>query len=372
MSMTLGSLFAGVGGFDLGFEQAGFKTVWQVEIDKAAQGVLRRRFPDAKLHSDVRQVGAHNLEPVDVLTFGSPCQNLSRGGDRTGLKGERSGLFHEAVRVIRELRAKYGKPDFAIWENVPGAFSSEGGADFAVVLQELADIGAADIAWRVLDSQGFGVPQRRRRIFLVADFAGERAAEVLAVSQGSAGSAAKNRAKKRRPVAQADGGTQADGCWWDGSDIADCLDLSMLVKGQMLPEKRRFPVVYGKGDVLRRMTPVEVERCFGFPDDWTATSDKPQADTARYRQLGNSIAVPVTKWLADRLLSVAGGGNWRPVVFSADCDDEGNCPACGIDYGDCECYGPTQDGLEYQERDGVLYARPVYFRTALVKERLHG
>lgn len=353
MSLTLGSLFAGIGGFDLGFERAGFKTLWQCEIDKAAQGVLRRHFPEAQLHSDVREVGAHNLVPVDVLTFGSPCQDVSLAGKRAGLAGNRSGLFHEAIRVIRELRERYGKPDFAIWENVLGAFSSNGGRDFAVVLQELADIGASDIAWRVLDSQWFGVPQRRRRIFLVADFGGARAGQILSISQGGSWDSSTGGTKRREVAEALDGGTRK-GAWWDGSDIADCLDLSMLVKGQMLPEKRRFPVVYGNSDRLRRLTPLEIERCFGFPDEWTA----PQLDTPRYRQLGNSIAVPIAQWVAGRLSSVQlRGAEWQPVVFSADCDEDGNCPACAIDYADCEFFGPTQDGLEYEERDGVLYAR---------------
>lgn len=179
MTLTLGSLFAGIGGFDLGFERAGFKTLWQCEIDTAAQGVLRRHFPEAQLHSDVREVGAHNLAPVDVLTFGSPCQDLSVAGKRAGLAGERSGLFHEAARIIRELRARYGKPDFAIWENVPGAFSSNEGQDFAAVVQTMVDLRARDICWRVLDSRFFGVAQRRRRVFLVADFGGERAEQIL-------------------------------------------------------------------------------------------------------------------------------------------------------------------------------------------------
>lgn len=190
---TIGSLFAGIGGFDLGFERAGFKTVWQVEIDKAAQGVLRRRFPHAALHSDVREVGAHNLEPVDVVTYGSPCVDLSLAGQRAGLAGERSGLFYEAVRVIRELRKRYGKPDFAIWENVTGAFSSNQGEDFAAVLRTLADIGALDIGWRVLDSSGFNVPQRRQRVFVVADFTGRRASEILALTEGVRRHSAKGR-----------------------------------------------------------------------------------------------------------------------------------------------------------------------------------
>jgi DNA (cytosine-5)-methyltransferase 1 len=187
MDKTIGSLFAGIGGFDLGFERAGFKTTWAVEIDQKAQAVLRLRFPEAKLHDDVCEVGARNLESVDVVTFGSPCQDLSVAGKRAGLAGERSGLFHESVRIIRELRAAHGKPDFAIWENVPGAFSSNGGRDFAVVIQEMVNLGARDVAWRVLDSRFFGVAQRRRRVFLVSDFGGERAEQVLALAEGVRG-----------------------------------------------------------------------------------------------------------------------------------------------------------------------------------------
>jgi len=198
---TIGSLFAGIGGFDLGFERAGFKTSWAVEIDQKAQAVLRLRFPDAELHDDVTQVGANCLGPVDVVTFGSPCQDLSVAGKRAGLAGGRSGLFHESARIIRELRAKYGKPDFAVWENVPGAFSSNGGRDFAVVIQTMVDLGARDVAWRVLDSRFFGVAQRRRRVFLVADFGGERAEQVLALSEGVRGYSPKSR-KARQGVAQ--------------------------------------------------------------------------------------------------------------------------------------------------------------------------
>lgn len=198
---TIGSLFAGIGGFDLGFERAGFKTEWTCEIDQKAQAVLRLRFPQAVHHDDVTQVGAHSLGPVDVVTFGSPCQDLSVAGKRAGLAGGRSGLFHESARIIRELRERYGKPDFAVWENVPGAFSSNGGRDFAVVVQAMVDLGARDVAWRVLDSRYFGVAQRRRRVFLVADFGGERASEVLAQSEGLRGYSPKGR-KARQGAAQ--------------------------------------------------------------------------------------------------------------------------------------------------------------------------
>ena len=172
--LTYGSLFAGVGGFDLGFDAAGFRPLWQVEIDPVCQTVLRAHYPDVAKHLDVRDVGAHNLAPVDVILFGSPCQDLSVAGKRAGFDGERSCLFHEAIRIIRELR-----PVCAVWENVPGALSSNQGRDFAAALDALADSGALDITWRVLDAQHFGVPQRRRRVFVVADFRATRSGQIL-------------------------------------------------------------------------------------------------------------------------------------------------------------------------------------------------
>ena len=178
MTLVYGSLFAGAGGFDLGFEAAGWHCAWMVEIDQTCQAVLRRHWPDVPAFGDVRDCGATNLAPVDAIVFGSPCQDLSVAGKRAGFEGERSGLFHEAIRIIRELR-----PTWAVWENVPGALSSVRGRDFGAALDALADSGALDIAWRVLDAQFWGVAQRRRRVFVVADFRGERAGEVLFESE---------------------------------------------------------------------------------------------------------------------------------------------------------------------------------------------
>jgi DNA (cytosine-5)-methyltransferase 1 len=182
MALTHGELFAGISGFGQGFERHGIETKWHVEIDKTAQSVLRRHYPNTLLLDDVRTVSAHNLPHVDVITFGSPCQDLSVAGRRKGLAGERSGLFYEAIRIIGEL-----KPTFAIWENVPGAFSSNNGRDFAYVLSAFLECGARDIAWATLDAQHFGVAQRRRRVFVVADFAGERAGEILFVPESGTG-----------------------------------------------------------------------------------------------------------------------------------------------------------------------------------------
>lgn len=174
MTLTHGELFAGISGFGVGFEASGIVTRWRVEIDNAPRSVLRHHYPADKLERDVLQCGAHNLEPVDIITFGSPCQDLSVAGKRAGLGGQRSGLFYEAIRIVSELR-----PAIAVWENVPGAFSSNAGRDFAAVLSAFRDIGARDIGWTVLDAQYSGVAQRRRRVFVVADFRGDRAGEIL-------------------------------------------------------------------------------------------------------------------------------------------------------------------------------------------------
>lgn len=327
---TIGSLFAGIGGFDLGFERAGFKTTWACEIDQKAQAVLRLRFPDARLHDDVCHIGAHNLEPVDVVTFGSPCQDLSVAGKRAGLAGERSGLFHEAVRIIRELRERHGKPDFAIWENVPGAFSSNQGRDFAAVLQALADIGATDLAWRVVDSRFFGVAQRRRRVFLVADFGGERAEQVLALAQGVRGYSPQGRKAREGTAAGAGYSPRTSGAvtskWAKGGGPAGdehynlvathvppkaaCLETtnhdysradgftsvafnifpgrpgentpatlraietdiahSVTVTEHEKATDRGTRVVESSRSVVRRLTPVECCRLQGFPDDWNS------------------------------------------------------------------------------------------------------
>jgi DNA (cytosine-5)-methyltransferase 1 len=172
MSFKLGSLFAGIGGFDIGFEESGWECAWQVEWDKHCQKVLSRRWPNVKKYLDVQKVHGSEIEPVDVITFGSPCQDLSVAGKRAGLDGDRSSMFFEAIRVIKEMRdATNGEyPRIAVWENVPGALTSNKGKDFATVIDEMANIGALAIEWHVLDAQWFGIPQRRRRVFVVACF----------------------------------------------------------------------------------------------------------------------------------------------------------------------------------------------------------
>lgn len=191
--MKFGSLFAGVGGFDIGLEAAGWECGWQVEWDKNCQQTLSHHWPNVPKWLDVSDVNGAELPPVDVITFGSPCQDLSAAGKRAGIQqeGGRSNLFFEATRIIKEMRdATAGvSPRWAIWENVPGAFTSGKGDDFEAVLTEMADLGASLLEWATLDAQFFGVPQRRRRVFVIACFdtaiSDRGGRPILAISEGS-------------------------------------------------------------------------------------------------------------------------------------------------------------------------------------------
>ena len=218
--MKLGSLFDGSGGFPLAGVINGICPVWSSEIEPYPMRVTAERFPAMKQLGDVTKINGAEIEPVDIITFGSPCQDLSVAGAQKGIhEGERSSLFFEAIRIIKEMREHdraSGRPDehcrprFAVWENVPGAFSSNKGKDFQAVLQAFCEVCGEtvsvpeppkgkwanagcivgegySIAWRVYDAQYWGVPQRRKRIYLIADFASARAGEILFESEGVCG-----------------------------------------------------------------------------------------------------------------------------------------------------------------------------------------
>jgi DNA (cytosine-5)-methyltransferase 1 len=399
MRLTSGSLFTGIGGFDLGLEYAGITCKWQVEIDKHCQGVLAKHWPGVAKYGDIHDVGKHNLETVDIITGGFPCQDLSVAGRRRGLARERSGLFFEYARVIREIR-----PPWIIVENVPGLFSSNKGEDFVIVLETLAECGYG-VVWRVLDSQYFGVAQRRRRVFIVgysgngrglagaASRADERGLEriypkVLFESESlswdiaprreagkeiarilTGGAAGGNSHGKRSGSdrmthvvnalthdgvgtcgaddnqAQA-GHLIAGHCtgrgWWNQSEIAGTL----RAEGENRPSRPSNVICYAfsqesdgstarnasdlarpitnrHGDPgirdaaygnfgVRRLTPTECERLQGFPDSWTAG----QSDSARYRQLGNAVTVPVVEWIGGRIASVERVARKAPPMVS--------------------------------------------------------
>lgn len=248
-NLTLGSLFDGSGGFPLAGLLAGIVPVWSSEIEPFAIRVTEKRLPQIQHFGNISGLHGAKLPPVDIITFGSPCQDMSIAGKRTGLSGSRSSLFHEAIRIIREMRcASNGKyPRYIVWENVPGAFSSNGGEDFRCVLEAICSVKDSSIsiprpagkwtkageilaesyslAWRVLDAQYWGVPQRRKRIFLVADFDGRRAGKILFESEGLSGYSAESlRAWQRTAGSAADSFGTAGLCLCDqGGERIDIL-----------------------------------------------------------------------------------------------------------------------------------------------------
>lgn len=400
------SLFSGIGGFDLAFERAGMECVAVCEIDKNAQSVLRRHFPKAELFDDVRKVGkeTHGRKTIDLVCGGFPCQDVSIAGRRAGLAGERSGLWFEFARIIDEI-----EPRWVIIENVPGLLSSNKGQDFAAIIQWLAERGYG-VAWRVLDAQFFGVPQRRRRVFIVASFGNGSAAEVLFESEGGerdnpkGGEAGKEvayslRANPSHSGDKGDGGINTTmvtafmaGQGAKAGGIAASETLSPTLKGAgsgtnqvptiaqtltsggngkrgyldpvnttMVVFDRQRSDEYGEGSEnvstlsardyksasdliwhnhqqdgsirmqedgtaptvsrqwgtggnnvpfvgVRRLMPIECERLQGFPDGWTDG----QSNSARYRQLGNAVAVPVVEWIGRRIVKAETRLTQRP------------------------------------------------------------
>ena len=248
--MTLGSLFDGIGGFPLAAVHCGGVPVWASEIEPFPMRVTKLRFPDMIHVGDITKLDGAKLPPVDVICGGSPCQDLSVAGLRKGLAGERSGLFMDQVRIVKEMRAEderrgvsddFIRPRYLVWENVPGAFSSANGEDFRAVIEEIVHIkdstchvprpdtgrwesaGAAilgdqfSLAWRVLDAQYWGVAQRRRRIFLVADFGGLTAPKILFEQERLLGDPAEGQ-DQGKGVTAAAGNSSADS---GGSRVAE-------------------------------------------------------------------------------------------------------------------------------------------------------
>ena len=266
--MRLGSLFDGSGGFPLGGIITGITPVWSSEIEPFPIRVTEKRLPSVRHYGDVSKLNGADLEPVDVITFGSPCQDMSLAGKRAGLDGARSGLFFQAVRIIKEMRAKYQKPRFIVWENVRGALSSARGDDFRRVLEEICNVKKSDVsvpkpekwngsglimgddfsvAWRVLDAQYWGVPQRRKRIYLVADFDGDSAGKILFESEGVSGHSEKMQTARKDFARCAQGSAgETVGVLNDqgGSSISIEDNLSPTLRAET---HQHLPIVYGLG-----------------------------------------------------------------------------------------------------------------------------
>ena len=361
--LTLGSLFDGIGGFPLAAVREGILPVWASEIEAAPVSITKRHFPDMRHLGDITKINGADIEPVDIISFGSPCQDLTISGRRAGLDGERSGLFIEALRVIKEMRSATNRtyPKRIVWENVPGAFSTNKGRDFQTVIQEIARVAVPEIsiprpsrkikwlasgavlgdcfslAWRCLDAQYWGLPQRRRRIFLVADFGTQCAAEILFKQEGEERNIEKGEKEGNKIAGNTERGVKqyaVNICHsTDRIQINPQLSITLKSNGggngantglYCLPFICHGFGDYELGDIgktilsrddittgdlivsgysVRKLTPLECERLQGFPDGWTeyGHDGKKISDNQRYKGLGNSVAIPCVQFVLSRM-----------------------------------------------------------------------
>ena len=311
---TFVSFFAGVGGFDMGVESAGFDCVAQVEWDDHCQTVLARHWPDVPRWGDIQTVSGYEIPPADLVIFGSPCQDLSVAGKRQGLDGGRSSMFYEATRVIKEMRdgTDGTLPRVVVWENVAGALFSNGGADFGKVLDEMADLGALVIEWAVLDARYFGVPQRRRRIFLVAIFdpalADRCPEQLLPLGESSHRNHSSGRisgslssSDVTDPDLAASGAIAFD--YNFGGLARFQFEVSPPVKIGSAQGIASPPAITRSGEPPRKLLPIECERLMGWPDDHTLyrADGTEVSDAQRYKMCGNGVASPVAEWVARQI-----------------------------------------------------------------------
>ena len=323
-------LFSGIGGFSLGLKQAGIpiKNSFFSEIDKYAIQVYQNNFKNSKYVGSVTDVQKEQLPKIDIITFGSPCQDFSMAGKRKGMDGERSSLITQAIRLINECR-----PSFFIWENVKGTFSSNSGSDFWAIIQAFTNIGGYRLEWQLLNTKWF-LPQNRERIYLVGYIANGSGEQVFPVT--------KNNYKideTRTNPNTCTLTTRYRASTSQGSYIAECNKVSQKVKIKSATKKgyetakkgdsinyavptsktRRGRVGKGVAQTLdtacnqavldnkiRRLTPIECERLQGFPDNWTKTGKELEtiSDSQRYKMCGNAVSVDVVRAVGERIKKV--------------------------------------------------------------------
>ena len=322
-------LFSGIGGFSLGLQRAGFilERHYYSEVNRHAIANYRYNFRDGEYIGSVEDVrgGGFGRGEIDVITFGSPCQDFSLSGKRAGLDGERSGLIREAIRLVREVR-----PSVFIWENVKGVFSSNDGADFAAIVQEFANIGGYRLEWQLLNTRWF-LPQNRERIYLVGHLAGRSRAGIFPIGEDD-GDIIRTERRTSGEVCtalRANGTIGRDGTYIqqlngskesggkqpyqqnrvydvEGSSPAlSCHKADLMICQRPTISANSFQENNFLGNI-RRLTEIECERLQGFPDDWTRWGDyggkvKEVAKYNRYKMIGNSVTVDVVAAVAKRL-----------------------------------------------------------------------
>lgn len=303
MKYTVASFFSGIGGLDLGLERAGFEVSFQCEAKAFCRDILKQHWAGIPLDEDIRKLDESKIPETDVWAAGFPCQDLSlaRMGPRSGLRGLQSGLFHDFMRLVRSRT-----PRAIILENVHGLLSSHGGRDFAIVLKALDELGYG-VAWRVLNSKDFGVPQQRRRVYIIAMHRDPRGpGQVLFESECGDWNSKKGRQDEEKSTSLFQTIIGDSGKGPLVKSIAHCI-YAESARHTGTDWSRNY-VWYPDGRV-RRFTPNEVERVQGFPVDWTLPRefDERQADridSLRYHAIGNAVTPPVARWVGERLLCV--------------------------------------------------------------------
>jgi len=318
--LTVGSLFAGIGGFDLGFERAGFKTLWQVEIDPYCRRVLERHFPHAERFADVRECGRHNLKSVDVITGGFPCQDISNAGKRAGIEGERFGLWTEMRRVICEVR-----PQFVVVENVAALL----GRGIERVLGDLAESGY-DAEWDCIPASAFGAPHQRDRVWILAYAEHDRIGRRQQQQKGgkSSGNVAdadaireqqsqRNKQQKRRR--SSDRGQMADAARTKtrsrSSEINQGAGANATIgsreRGSSVPDTSESRLSLSEQKAIQRSRGREKGRAIAECDWWTVEPNMGRvahgvpARVDRLKGLGNALVPQIAEWIARRIVEVA-------------------------------------------------------------------
>jgi DNA (cytosine-5)-methyltransferase 1 len=327
-------LFSGIGGFHLGFERAGFEVnSYFSEIDKYAIQVYKHKFKNSNYVGSVTDVRGGDLPKIDIITFGSPCQDFSLAGKRKGLRGERSSLIGEAIRLIRETR-----PRVFIWENVKGTFSSNNRQDFTAILQAFANIGGYRLEWQLLNTKWF-LPQNRERVYLVGYLGDGSGGEIFPIREGGRQTDELQRQQGNTCTLTTRYGADGNGSYiierkLDAQEVRVKSATNQVVIGAMrgrnpsnpsgittgsLTEQRleinrngtsNTLTSVGKdnlvvSDKIRRLTPVECERLQGFPDNWTKEGSEGMiSDTQRYKMCGNAVTVDVVEAVANNIRKV--------------------------------------------------------------------
>lgn len=298
---SVASFFSGIGGFDIGFESAGFSVSMQCEVEPFCQSILKKHWPKLPLHEDITKVKSDDIPKSDVWVGGFPCQDLSlaRMGKRDGLRGSKSGLFYEFARLVGE-----GKPRVILLENVAGLLSSHGGKDLGIVLSTLAELGYS-VGWRTLNSKYFGVPQSRQRVYIVGCRGdGRGPGEILFESECRQGDIAQSRSNGAEVAASFQdivGDVSGEGPVIQA--LAYCL-YATSARHTGTDWSRNY-VSYPKLGEVRRLIPAECEGVMAFPKGWTIPKSTDLSaddlDSARYHALGNAVTPPVAEWLALRI-----------------------------------------------------------------------